>query len=626
MFLSAVRPACFFPVLTFAAVIAADAQSPAAPSLDLPRERIVYTTLRPANWHLFLFEAGSPPKQITNDPALDYDATFSPDGRWVVFSSERSGNAHLFAIDLGHPGAPKQLTRGEFMDAAPTFTPDGKSLLFVSDREGNADIFTMPFRPDDPRAGEEASNLTRDAAGDFRPAVSPDGKTVAFSSDRDHGRVYPYKAEIYVVNRDGSNVRRLTTSNAMNGSPAWSRDGRMLFFYSDRESNSEVESSRIWAMESDGTHQRPLTPKELLAFSPAVMPNGRIAFAVKKPESFQIMSVAADGSDLRRESQTQDCRGPAFDYHNARMVCTGKGTASARPLFVTPGTRNEVHLPDRVLEVQGVYSHFCAISPNGRQIVTGQSLPTRESDTRAAIAELNGAMHLVLSDLDGSNAQEIFRPAKSTPIWAMSWARDADLIAFTVGPEFARNDAVVDIWTVHSDGSKATNLTQGKFRNNAFPDLRRDGKEIVFRSTRDGNKQIYLMNSDGTNVKPITADPAKVVDTMPAISPNGEMIAYSSNFQIYVQPLKDGKPDGPRRLFQSYSPSMHARFSPDGKWVVFTSGRGGLNDEGPLSDGHGPPAFGEIYIAPVDGKSEPIRLSHNKWPDSLPCWGIMPRP
>ena len=114
---------------------------------DLPRERIVYSTRRPANWQLYFFGAGSSPKRITDDPALNYDATFSPDGRWVVFCSERSGNPHLYAIGLTHPGLPRQLTHGEFMDATPAFTPDGKSLLFVSDRERNADIFTMPFRP-----------------------------------------------------------------------------------------------------------------------------------------------------------------------------------------------------------------------------------------------------------------------------------------------------------------------------------------------------------------------------------------------------------------------------------------------------------------------------------------------
>ena len=219
------------------------------------------------------------------------------------------------------------------MDAAPAFTPDGKSLLFVSDRGGNADLFAMPFRPIDLSAGDEARNLTGSPAGDFRPAVSPDGKTVAFSSDRDYDHVYPYKAEIYVMDLTGSRPRRLTASNAMSGSPAWSRDGRTLFFYSDRGGGG----FRIWAMNADGTRQRAVTPRGLSAFSPAVMPNGRIAFTVKKTEGFQIMSATAKGSNVRAESAEQpDCQGPAFDSRNGRMVCAGKGPArpdrrSSRP-------------------------------------------------------------------------------------------------------------------------------------------------------------------------------------------------------------------------------------------------------------------------------------------------------
>jgi len=355
------------------------------------------------------------------------------------------------------------------------------------------------------------------------------------------------------------------------------------------------------------------------------MPDGRIAFVVKKPHSsnpldwrpglmaVQIMSVAADGSDLRLESATQDCRGPAFDTHSGRMVCSGEAPGPHRQSFLAPGAHNEVRLPDRILEVQGVYSQFCSTSGDGRRIVTAQG------------AGEWGPMRLVVSDLDGSNAREIFRSPEQAAVWASSWAQRADLIAFTVGSQFAPDDAVVDIWTMRSDGSNPANLTQGKFRNNAFPDLTADGKEIVFRSTRDGSKQIYLMNSDGTNVRPLTSGAAGVVATMPAISPLGDLIAFSSIGKIYLQPLKDGRPEGGSLLFQKDT-SFHAHFSPDGKWIVFASEVGWLEDEGVLSGGGGPPPSGAIYVAPVDGKSGPIRLTHNKWSSGLPCWSAMPRP
>jgi TolB protein len=578
---------------------------------DERHERLLYTTVRPAALDLYLFEPGSVAKALTDGPGHNYDATFSPDGRWVVFSSEQSGSPHLYAIDLDHPGSARQLTQGHFMDAAPAFTPDGKALLFVSDRDGGADVFAMPFLTNTPGV-DQAKNLTHHPGGDFRPAVSPDGKTVAFSSDRAGKERFPFQAEIYAMTLDGSAPRRLTTLNTLSGSPAWSRDGHTLYFYSGAR-----RAFRIWAMNSDGSNPRPLTSPQLSALSPAVMPDGRVAF-VSTDAGFSIMSIAPDGTDLRPESGSQQaCRTLAFDPRRG-MLCTGpgsregKGNAAEPDTVIALGTHGEVRLPDRILDVQGLHGRFCSISPDGREFVTSQ---LRESD------DLNGT-HLVVNHFDGSRARELFAPPGSMRVWATSWARHAGLIAFTVGPQFAGDDETVDVWTVRSDGSIATNLTQGKYRNNAFPDLTADGSQLVFRSTRDGGKDIYLMNSDGTNVRRITRDPH--TDTMPTISPNGDLIAFSGNdFQLFLQPLKNGKPDGHRRLFQEYGPSVHPRFSPDGKWIAFASMRAWLNDEAPLSTDN-PQPYGEVFVAPVEGKGEPIRVTHNRWEDSVPCWGVMP--
>jgi Tol biopolymer transport system component len=617
----------------------------------LPHERLIYTTLRPANKELYLIEPGATaPKPITNDPALDYDATFSPDGRWVVFCSERAGNPNLYAQDLTTSHPPQQLTRGSFMSASPAFTLNGKTLLFVSDREGNADIFSMPFDPAHIAVAEDAQNLTRLSGGDYRPSVSPDGKTIVFSSDRDSFKILledatnsrGFESEIYAMDIDGSHVRRMTNTHRTenkpfqfndNGSPVWSADGRTIYFYANRDDTKH----RIWAMDGDGSNQRAVSPAEIDAVSPAVMREGRIAFTATRPDPSSpvpvgtIMSMKPDGSDLRTESgEAKDCSGATFDRATGRMICSAAGSlqgmagvSNGRP-FQARGTKSEVRLPDRVLEVQGLHRQFCSVSPNGREFLTPQLFTAVESKDKYSA----NLVHLVANAPDGTSPREVFRPVPAADVWATSWSRHADVIAFTTGPQFAPDNAIVDIWAVHADGSGAKNLTQGKAGNNAFPDVTADGKQIVFRSTRDGNKEIYLMNSDGTNVRRITNDPAN--DTMPSISPNGDMIAFTSTragglFQIFLQPLKEGRPDGsPRPLAHSTALNMHTRFSGDGKWIAFTSARGWLNDEPALSASN-PQPYGEIFVAPVDGSSEPVRVTHNKWEDSLPCWGVVPR-
>ena len=111
-------------------------------------EIIVCTGLRPANWDLYLFNSpGGAPRALTNDPDLDYNPAFSPDGRWIVFCSERRGNPDLYVLDLQHPGKARPLTDSDALEDAAAFSPDGRQLAFVSTREGNADIYVMPFRP-----------------------------------------------------------------------------------------------------------------------------------------------------------------------------------------------------------------------------------------------------------------------------------------------------------------------------------------------------------------------------------------------------------------------------------------------------------------------------------------------
>ncbi len=131
-------------------------------------ETIVYSTIRPANWDLYLFEEpGAPPQRLTTHPSPDYNAAFSPDGRWVVFTSDRHGTADLFALDLENPGVPVRLTASNAMEDAAAFSPDGRSLAFVSTQSGNPDVFVMPFSPEEGRrrrcGARPTSRRTREA-------------------------------------------------------------------------------------------------------------------------------------------------------------------------------------------------------------------------------------------------------------------------------------------------------------------------------------------------------------------------------------------------------------------------------------------------------------------------------
>ena len=587
-------------------------------------ETIVYSSLRPSNWDIYLFEKpGGPARPLTSDPAMDYNPVFSPDGRWVVFSSERRGSPDVYALDLKRADAPRLLTDSPAMEDAPAFSPDGRRLAFVSTRDNNAEIYSMAFDPEKPGSFVKAVNLTRNSTGDFNPAFSPDGRRIAFSSDRDmpqrFGLPGTKESDIYVMDADGSNVKRLTSVKGWDGSPAWSADGQTIYFYSEREGGL-----RIWRMKADGSDQQALSASGTKALSPALTRDGRVAFAASINNGWQIVSIAADGTGQRTESDAQnDYWAPAFDSRSGRMVCQGTGPVESKDKvatgmmfgmkdtapFLLSGSRRQEELPDRTVELNGFFSFTSSVNPRTGDVVGIGTLSATDKTP-----------HIIVSRLDGTGLRDVFNPASIA--WAPVWSRDGNWIAFTVGPPFAPAKAQADIWKIKPDGTGAINLTEGCEANDGFPDFSPDGRRIVFRSGRDGNHEIYLMEADGSNVRRLTEHPS--TDTMPAFSPLGDMIVFSSfrdgDPEIYtLQISPDGTPGQLRRITNSAGGDMHPRFSPDGKWIVFASDRAGNNDEEPLNIIGIPQPAGEVWaIRLKDGFT--ARLTHNKWEDGVPTW------
>ncbi len=618
------------PALSVVLAAVAGAAGPLALGAS-PADRIVYTTLQDYNHDIYLRATPDAEWQrLTTDQANDYNPTFSPDGRWLVFCSERRGNPDLFALDLERGGLPRPLTSSRTMEDAPEFSPDGRRLAFVSDRHGDADIFVMAFDPDDPRGDERAVNLTSSTGGDFNPVFSPDGATIAFTSERHlpHTEIAYWQlvsrlghgGDIYRMASDGTDVRRLTTTVAWDGAPAWSADGRSLYFYSDRD-----RSTRIWRMAADGSDQRPLTPVELDgAVSATPAGDGRVLFAA----GGSLHSMGPAGESLRQESTGEPAlAAPAVHLATGRVAAHGPGPLegridrpSGRP-FAATGTLQEIDLPDRTVRVEGLYGGFPAFAPGGLRLVTSQAVPGAVGSGRRA---------LVVSKPDGSDPVQIHETEGQ--IFAIDWSPDGEWIAWSEGVVFAPEGVRVDLWRIRPDGSGLENLTDSP-TNDAFPKFAGDGR-IVFRSGRDGNKEIYLMAGDGSDPKRLTNHPG--VDTMPAIAPDGSFVVYATDqldwtgsSDIDLARLQLAPSGEPGAAFQAWmpghgpavhgpGPDVHPSFSPDGRWIVYASARGGLNDEPALFDG-GPQPYGEIWVQSFPF-GRPIRLTHNKWEDSLADW------
>jgi Tol biopolymer transport system component len=175
------------------------------------KDRIILNRFGPSAAELYIANAdGTGERKLLATSELDYSPSFSRDGKWIVFASERNGSADIYRVHLDGSGL-ERLTDDPAFDDQAVLSPDGSRLAFVSTRAtGTADIWSLELK------SRKLRNLTRGAGGNFRPNWSPDGRWIAFSSDRntsvrrrstmDFEQVQ--EASIYVMQPDGEGLTK----------------------------------------------------------------------------------------------------------------------------------------------------------------------------------------------------------------------------------------------------------------------------------------------------------------------------------------------------------------------------------------------------------------------------------
>ena len=193
--------------------------------------RIVFVRDRGAREEIFVMDAdGTNERRVTTNGVPDTHPAWSPHGERIVFVSERdatpdiSGDAarEIYIMDADGTNVVR-LTRNSAVDFHPEWSPDGKRIVFWSDRDGNAEIYVMNVD------GSKQERLTNHPAIDRTGGWSPDGQKIVFHSERDpppSPLANTAPADIYVMNADGTGVVRLTTHPARDQAAAWSPDGR----------------------------------------------------------------------------------------------------------------------------------------------------------------------------------------------------------------------------------------------------------------------------------------------------------------------------------------------------------------------------------------------------------------
>src|SRR5579871_114667 len=221
-----------------------------------------------------------------SDPAPPPKPDYSKGYVWPVYPTYRIYTVKSDGTDL-QPLFPKTLKPGEpsGYNAESVISPDGKKVVFTSDRGGDLDIWVMNID------GTHAKQLTHTLGYDGGPWWSPDGKQICFRAyhPQTPEEIADYKSllaqhlirpttlDLFVMNADGSNVRQITNNrkdNIASFAPSWTHDGKALVFASNRD-DPQRRKFEVYKLNLDGTGLERITYGDQFDGFPNFSPDGK---------------------------------------------------------------------------------------------------------------------------------------------------------------------------------------------------------------------------------------------------------------------------------------------------------------------------------------------------------------
>lgn len=197
---------------------------------------------------------GSDLKQLTNTPGYDAEATFSTDGRKIVFTSMRDGDLDIYTMDADGRNV-KRLTNEPGYDGGPFFSRDGKQIVYRANHPRTdaevarykellarnliePNVLELWVMDSD---GSHKRQVTHLGAASFAPYFFPDGRRIIFSSNYPDIRSRDFN--LFAVNTDGTGLEQITFNPSFDGFPMFSPDGRKLAFASNRNGKVKGETN-----------------------------------------------------------------------------------------------------------------------------------------------------------------------------------------------------------------------------------------------------------------------------------------------------------------------------------------------------------------------------------------------
>ena len=195
-------------------------------------------------------------KNLTNSPGYDAEATISPNGKNIIFTSERDGDLELYSMDINGKNI-KRLTHEPGYDGGAFFSPDNKTIVYRGshpadptlakrDKELLAQHMIVPTVFEVWTMNADGSNkrqVTKLNAASFAPFFTPDGKRIIFCTNYFATDARKRNFDLALINLDGTGIERVTYNESFDGFPMFSPDGKKLVFASNRNDAKEGDTN-----------------------------------------------------------------------------------------------------------------------------------------------------------------------------------------------------------------------------------------------------------------------------------------------------------------------------------------------------------------------------------------------
>lgn len=591
----------------------------------------------PAASELYVSSAdGTGEHKLLATPGFDYHASWSADGKWLVFTSERDGlgQSELYRAKADGSGL-QRLTHHVAVDDAAVFSPvDADTIAFVSSRKGadswgTTNIWTLKI------STGALKNVTGDLPFDpnkphsfFRPSFSPDGKWIAFSSDlgsdwRGHnlpvGWERTQESSIYVIRPDGTGLKKIASNPGFDeGSPTWSPDGRSVVFYetpvestwgAHRPELINTVASQLVQVELADLSKKAVTSTPGLKVFPQFLGAGIVAYHVKGGATEGLYTT--DGKF--RATPNSGLRSPRYSPDGATLVY--------EKISFRPATKNGTPLFS--FDADWAYRYtdvFPQLSADRKQLVY------TEKAVNSSIAVMNPDFsgYRRIYDPSGSGLNPEMIQKGLAGAFQPTWSPNREWVAFGVGQWFfTRGMGKGTIVRIKADGSmdgKPEPLTDGT-ANAGFPSYSPDGRKIVYRIWSQEAKGLRILDLETRQTQVLTTEP----DNVPGWSPDGTKIVFTRKLVDARDPNKFNfdvftiKPDGSdlKRLTTGPSNDAHAVWTWDGR-IAYCSGNYGFRDELALYDNSFQPD-GQNWVMNADG-SNPHAITDTLWEEAMPLY------